>query len=466
MAEIQWGLAQTPNYLQAAMQAQQAGEQRRAEIAKQNALQMYAQDPVNGLQALAAADPATYIQIQNVQAQQARQASQDARQARLDGQPKYIETTDGIYQATPDGKVSLAMALPKKPEGPNWKERTLADGSTEWFDINQMNPSAQPQAAPQGGNWLAAVSQAAPDAGVTSGYRSPADNARVGGVVNSRHMSGQAVDLVPRPGETMAQLYMRVAQAPGVKAINEGDHVHVQQGGGAPARPVVPGSAPKPVSGWVTLSPQEARGYGEGQYQRNTMTGEVKQVSGTAPKGTGRLPAAALNLQSEHLNAIQTASAITGRLDNITRQLDTGALNLGPVSNIIDRARNFAGKSSPQSINFASFRTNLEKLRNDSLRLNKGVQTEGDAQRAWGEIMANLNDEKVVRQRLEEIKGYNRQAQAFHEDSVTQLRADAGLGPIDTSKFRAKPAGTGPAAKAAGRQPTVIRYDAQGNRIK
>lgn len=279
MAEIQWGLAQTPNYLQAAMQAQQAGEQRRAEIAKQNALQMYAQDPVNGLQALAAADPATYIQIQNVQAQQARQASQDARQARLDGQPKYIETTDGIYQATPDGKVSLAMALPKKPEGPNWKERTLADGSTEWFDINQMNPSAQPQAAPQGGNWLAAVSQAAPDAGVTSGYRSPADNARVGGVVNSRHMSGQAVDLVPRQGETMGQLYARLNGVPGTKAINEGDHVHVQTAGG---RAVVPGSAPKPKDQWVQLP--------DGR-QKNTVTGKIEgtaaaQAAGEVSKAT------------------------------------------------------------------------------------------------------------------------------------------------------------------------------------
>lgn len=471
MAEINWSLAQTPDYFGGAVRSQQAGQAARAEQAKAQAYMLYSQNPQAGLQALMQADPQVGIQLQQQAVQQEQQAAETKRRAEIDARPKYIEGPNGIYQADPTtGEVKLATAFPQKPEGPNWKERTLPDGSTEWFDINSMLPGAGPTAPqapqPQSPNWLAGVSQAAPDAAVTSGFRTPQDNARVGGVPNSRHMSGQAVDLVPRPGETMAQLYMRVNKAPGVKAINEGDHVHVQQGGGAPARPVVPGSAPKPVSGWVTLSPQEARGYGEGQYQRNTMTGEVKQVSGTAPKGTGRLPAAALNLQSEHLNAIQTASAITGRLDNITRQLDTGALNLGPVSNIIDRARNFAGKSSPQSINFASFRTNLEKLRNDSLRLNKGVQTEGDAQRAWGEIMANLNDEKVVRQRLEEIKGYNRQAQAFHEDSVTQLRADAGLGPIDTSKFRAKPAGTGPAAKAAGRQPTVIRYDAQGNRIK
>jgi hypothetical protein len=79
-----------------------------------------------------------------------------------------------------------------------------------------------------GGDWLGAVSAAAPDAQVTSGLRTPERNAAVGGVPNSRHLSGQAVDLVPRPGETMAQLHARVSKVPGVKAINEGDHVHVQ----------------------------------------------------------------------------------------------------------------------------------------------------------------------------------------------------------------------------------------------
>lgn len=98
-----------------------------------------------------------------------------------------------------------------------------------------------------GDDWLGAVAQAAPDAQVTSGYRDPAKNASVGGKPNSRHLQGQAVDLVPRPGETMAQLHARVSRVPGVRAINEGDHVHVQRSGasaGGGARVVAQG-APK-----------------------------------------------------------------------------------------------------------------------------------------------------------------------------------------------------------------------------
>ena len=292
MAEINWSLAQTPDYFGGAVRSQQAGEAARAEQAKARAYMLYSQDPQAGAQALMQADPQVGFQLQQQAAQQARQAEQDKRQAEIDARPKFMEGPDGIYQIDQaTGQVQLASAFSKKPEGPNWKERTLADGSTEWFDINGMlpgagQPSPQPAAQPQqGGNWLAGVSQAAPDAAVTSGYRSPQDNARVGGVPTSRHMSGQAVDLVPRPGETMAQLYMRVAQAPGVKAINEGDHVHVQQQGPRPT--TVPGSAPKPQAPrdqWVQLP--------DGR-QKNTLTGKIEgEAVGAA---SGKPPTDAVN---------------------------------------------------------------------------------------------------------------------------------------------------------------------------
>lgn len=85
------------------------------------------------------------------------------------------------------------------------------------------------QAQEYGGDWLDEVSAAAPDAVATSGYRTPERNKAVGGVANSKHLTGEAVDLVPRPGETMSQLYERVRKARGAKALNEGDHVHVQR---------------------------------------------------------------------------------------------------------------------------------------------------------------------------------------------------------------------------------------------
>lgn len=75
----------------------------------------------------------------------------------------------------------------------------------------------------------------------TSGQRSPAKNAAVGGVANSYHLTGEASDYVPPTGMTMDTLAQTLRQAmPGAQVINEGDHVHVepasrQTRGGDPA---------------------------------------------------------------------------------------------------------------------------------------------------------------------------------------------------------------------------------------
>lgn len=186
-------------------------------------------------------------------------------------------------------------------------------------------------------------------------------------------------------------------------------------------------SRPKaPKEQWVDLP---------GGGQRNTVTGKTDGV----PRSNGKLSAAALNQQNEHLGALQMSSAMNTKLERVKGLLDSGKLDLGIAKNIVAQGQNAIGLSSEASRNFASFRADLEKIRNDSLRLNKGVQTEGDAQRAWNELLTNLNDPRLVRQRLEEIEGYNRQAMAFHQDMVAQIREDSGMSPIDTRKFEAKP---------------------------
>lgn len=78
-----------------------------------------------------------------------------------------------------------------------------------------------------------------PGVTITSGLRSPAHNAAVGGVPNSYHLDGQAYDLIPAPGQSMEQLAAAVQkQFPGLKVLNEGTHVHIQPM--AANRPAVP----------------------------------------------------------------------------------------------------------------------------------------------------------------------------------------------------------------------------------
>lgn len=168
----------------------------------------------------------------------------------------------------------------------------------------QPTPGADPRAAVDG-------VVAATGAHVTSGLRTPEHNAEVGGVPTSRHLSDQARDIVPPSNMTLAELGQRVrTQVPGAKVIVENDHVHVQWDG-APAHaasgpPDTIHGAPKAGPDWVNLSPAESASLGPGQYQRNATTGEVKQISGTAPKGAGAFKLAPQD--SKYLSEARTAA--------------------------------------------------------------------------------------------------------------------------------------------------------------
>ena len=73
---------------------------------------------------------------------------------------------------------------------------------------------------------------------VTSTYRDPAHNKRVGGVGNSFHMRRDrfgnplARDSVPPPGMGMTEYYrMLRALNPDKDVLNEGDHIHIEPRG-------------------------------------------------------------------------------------------------------------------------------------------------------------------------------------------------------------------------------------------
>ena len=158
------------------------------------------------------------------------------------------------------------------------------------------------------------------------------------------------------------------------------------------------------------------------QFNRSAKTREldlreeaigISRMKAAEPKGAGidkPLPVGALKMRVEAQDAADTADGINGRLSAAENRIASGKLSFGPVSNLIGSGLNMAGMSTENSRNFASFKTDLEKMRNDSLRLNRGVQTDGDAQRAWNELFQNINDTELVKQRLAEIKQINARA--------------------------------------------------------
>ena len=190
------------------------------------------------------------------------------------------------------------------------------------------------------------------------------------------------------------------------------------------------------------------------------------------------LPTQALKLQQAELDAIGTAASLSSDLTSIKSQIDGGQLRLGPINNLVAQGRNIAGISNPNSQNFASFQANLERLRNESLRLNKGVQTEGDSQRAWNELIKNINDPGVVKQRIDEVVALNERAVQLRKMNIDVIRSNYGAGPMDTSGYTNQPASVGANRGAAGswdgtdrRKPTaqpgaVMKFDANGDPVK
>jgi hypothetical protein len=79
---------------------------------------------------------------------------------------------------------------------------------------------------------------------VTSTYRSPEHNRRVGGVANSYHLRNRAIDIARRPGVRHAQIVSayRAAGYSLAEALDAGDHTHIAFGAPKPHRSSGPGT--------------------------------------------------------------------------------------------------------------------------------------------------------------------------------------------------------------------------------
>lgn len=179
-----------------------------------------------------------------------------------------------------------------------------------------------------------------------------------------------------------------------------------------------------------------------------------------------KLPTPALKLQQEEVDAIGIASSINADVGSLRKQIEEGKLQLGPVKNIIGQGRNALGMSDENSRNLASFKASIEKLRNDSLRLNKGVQTEGDAIRAMNELIANINDPGVVKKRLDEIQKINERAVNLRKNNIELIRRNFGVPSLDTEAVTGLPAAVGDAAPYSGPERRATGDDPLGLRKK
>lgn len=139
--------------------------------------------------------------------------------------------------------------------------------------------------------------------------------------------------------------------------------------------------------------------------------------------------------QDDLIDEISLSTTIQTDLEAFTGQIDSGDLNLNVVGNATDNLRNKLSLSTEESRNLQSFNAFVAKLRNDSLRLNKGIQTEGDAERALDELVNSANDPGVVRQRLQEIAAINEKAANIKNLRLQLLREENRKTKLDITPF-------------------------------
>lgn len=132
---------------------------------------------------------------------------------------------------------------------------------------------------------------------------------------------------------------------------------------------------------------------------------------------------------------LSSLESVNNQVSSYINMIDGGQLNFSPAANLSGRVRNALGVSDSNSRNQALFRSDMERLRNESLRLNAGVQTEGDAQRAWNELFGNLNDEAVVKAQLQRIQQLNNRAIQFRQGRLSA---------IENQSFGGSPASSSP----------------------
>ncbi len=185
------------------------------------------------------------------------------------------------------------------------------------------------------------------------------------------------------------------------------------------------------VPGQNTGFRDEVRGGVKGQVD---PTGKWTPYPENAQPNRG-LPDRLAQTEEEDIGALGTMSSTQADVTEIQRQIANGELDLSLIGNTANSVKNALGIGGEEGAKYATFKTTLEKLRNDSLLLAKGVQTEGDAQRAWNALFSSISDPKVVSAQLAKIAEINRRSAQLKATRIQQRRKERGLQPIDLSPY-------------------------------
>lgn len=178
----------------------------------------------------------------------------------------------------------------------------------------------------------------------------------------------------------------------------------------------------------------------------------------TKPKGAGGgpMPPTIIKALRESREALRAAQNMNKTMEQ-TRTLVRGKeaapdakavppLEIDPVDRVAGAVRNYVGAGNSNSQGLQELKRVREKLRSDYLLLSKGVQTEGDANRAMDAMMPDTNDPQVLLNQIDKLEQASQDLQAMHEESVRSIETEYGREPVDLAPLgppQAPPAAPG-----------------------
>lgn len=136
------------------------------------------------------------------------------------------------------------------------------------------------------------------------------------------------------------------------------------------------------------------------------------------------LPSFLGKIEYEELDKIRISKNIA---DQTTKYIDLfaqGKIPTGPVDKALAKTGGVFGVNSEDLVNLKDFERFKTTLRNESLRLNKGVQTEGDAQRALEEFdAANTVEDQIAA--MAELRQINAKGARLRAENLNIARQSA-----------------------------------------
>lgn len=147
--------------------------------------------------------------------------------------------------------------------------------------------------------------------------------------------------------------------------------------------------------------------------------------AGTLGDSGKPLPVGAL----KELLAVEDALGGTQVLGDIISKnqgrLRTGELDVGPGARLLGGIRTKLNLAGENDVNLSELNADKTKIVNESLRLNKGVQTEGDAQRAGQELMA-ANDRQTLLRAFDRLSEINARAVQLQRQKQNLINSNYG----------------------------------------